>query len=475
MKKLITAIGIIITITTSTILCTLVVKDMKQSVKEYFNNDIVGGGLDEEKYNYVDQNDLPEEIITNNQLNSSSIVPKEDIASANEEILKSITEIGKDKTTSNANNNQKNVSNKSINENMVDKNDDSVFAIRSIAQNTDDIDANVNIVEIDSKNETVGMSETQPSQNGTTKIQLSDKSTIQSNSNNYSFDIEDTKEPSSNISETVQTALNIVNPSILINASNALLIDSKTGKVVYHKNATNSIYPASTTKLMTALVALDYSALTDEVTIGSEIYFMASDSSRAYLSVGQRLTMEMLIEGMLIPSGNDAAYAVAAYVGRVSLANQNIDEKTAVSEFIRLMNKKTTQLGLKNTHFKNPDGYDTNGQYTTAYDLGMIAMEALKNNTIRNITNKTHTRNVFLSGEDVTWYSSNKLIEPGSGVYYKYAIGLKTGSSSLAGRCLVSAAENGTKSYISVVMNSTVSGRWEDSISLLKYGMDHND
>lgn len=529
MKKLITAIGIIITITTSTLLCTLVVKEMKQSVKEYFNNDVVGGDLVDENIYYITKQDLlPENIIKNNKRNSSSMVQKdENVTTDKNEIINSISDIEKDTNNDFINNYIQN--NVKANKNLEALNTDSIKdnkevigidSINTISSKTknEETDSNLNaeISEIENSSNTVNeienssntvneyelssgtdnkndlssdpineieldnntinrKADTVQTQNNSTKINLSDKSSILSNTNHYSFDVEDTVEPSSNVSASVQTALNIINPSIQINATSAILIDSKTGKVIYHKNATSPIYPASTTKLMTALVALEYCKLSEEVTIGNEIYFMASDSSRAYLSVGQRLTMEMLIEGMLIPSGNDAAYAVAAYVGRVSLGKQNVDEKTAVSEFIKLMNKKTTTLGLKNTHFKNPDGYDTNGQYTTAYDMGMIAMEALKNTAIRNITSKTHTRNVFLSGEDVTWYSSNKLIDPGSGMYYKYAIGLKTGSSSLAGRCLVSAAENNTKSYISVIMNSTVTGRWEDSISLLKFGLEYEN
>lgn len=271
--------------------------------------------------------------------------------------------------------------------------------------------------------------------------------------------------------EAIETALNIKNPSISIDAESAILLDG-TGKVMFYKNPTDTVYPASTTKLMTALVALDLCELDDEITIGSEVTYIAYDSSRAYLEEGQRLTLKMLLEGMLLPSGNDAAYAVAAYAGRISLGDQEVDSMTAIEEFVKLMNEKVIELGLTDTCFMNPDGYDEEGQYTTAYDMGIIAITALNNSTIREITGKTEARNTFLSGEDVTWYSTNKLIVYGSGRYYKYAIGLKTGSSSLAGRCLVSAAQKDDHTYVSVVMNSTASGRWEDSISLLSYGIE---
>ncbi|MDF2610509.1 MAG: putative rane protein [Lachnospiraceae bacterium] len=269
------------------------------------------------------------------------------------------------------------------------------------------------------------------------------------------------------------SALNIINPAINIEATNAILMDCETGNVLYHKNAMMPIYPASTTKLMTALVALDLCDITEEITIGEEVGFIASDSSRAYLKEGQRLTMQMLLEGAIVPSGNDAAYVIAAYCGRKILDNRDADAKTAIRAFVNQMNEKAKELGLISSQFMNPDGYDEEGQYTTAYDMGIIAMEAIKSLTIRTISGKSSARNIFLSGEDVTWKTSNKLINTGSGMYYQYAIGLKTGTSSHAGRCLVSAAEKDGKKYISVVMNSTSAGRWEDSIDLLSYGIEH--
>lgn len=316
--------------------------------------------------------------------------------------------------------------------------------------------------------------ESETNETVTNEIETNDSDSNSNEANNDTTEIKITNNNTSEdeeAQEAVEAALNITNPSIKIDASSAILLDSKTGKVLYHKNATAKVYPASTTKLITALVALDYCELDEEITIGKEITYIASDSSRAYLKQGEKLTLQMLLEGMLIPSGNDAAYAVAAYVGRISLADK-ADTRASIQEFVRLMNNKTEDLGLKSTHFMSPDGYDADGQYTTAYDMGIIAIEALKNSTIREITSKSSANNKLLSGENVTWNQSNKLIVSGSGQYYKYAIGLKTGSSSLAGKCLVSAAEKDNDTYISVIMNSTSSGRWKDSIALLKYGIE---
>lgn len=272
--------------------------------------------------------------------------------------------------------------------------------------------------------------------------------------------------------EEIIEALNIKNPQIDIDASNAILMNCNTKEVLYYKNPTDSIAPASTTKLLTAIVAIDNCDLDEEITVGKEVYMMASDSSRAYLAEGEVLTLEMLLEGLLLPSGNDAAYVIAAHVGRIIANDNNLKPKAAVQVFIQSMNEKAKAIGAKSSNFETPDGYDEEGQYTTAYDLGLIAMESLKYDTIREISSKTRARNIFLSGEDVTWNSSNKLITSGSGYYYPYAIGLKTGTSTDAGRCLVSAASKDGVDYVCVIMNSSIEGRWQDSIDVLKYGVE---
>ena len=110
-------------------------------------------------------------------------------------------------------------------------------------------------------------------------------------------------------------------------------------------------------------------------------------------------------------SGNDAAYAMAAYVGRKSLNDPDAEITEAVIDFVRMMNEKAVAFGVKNSCFKTPDGYDALGQYTTAYDMGLISLEALKNDTIMEICKKGRSRNVFVSGEDITWYNTNRLIK----------------------------------------------------------------
>jgi D-alanyl-D-alanine carboxypeptidase len=271
----------------------------------------------------------------------------------------------------------------------------------------------------------------------------------------------------------LEAALDITNPSISIDAEAAILFDADTKEVLFYKNPVLAEFPASTAKLLTSVVALEWCKQDEEVTLGDEVKMIASDSTRANIHPGQILTIRNLLEGMLLPSGNDAAYAVATFVGRKSLQSPGATKEEAVEEFIRLMNEKAKKLGVKNSCFKTPDGYDAIGQYTTAYDMGLIGIAAAKNETIIEISQKSRSRNIFVSGEDVTWNSTNKLITKYSGQYYSKAIGLKTGTSTMAGRCIVAAAESDGKEVVCVIMDSsTAAGRWEDAIELLKYGLD---
>jgi D-alanyl-D-alanine carboxypeptidase (penicillin-binding protein 5/6) len=272
--------------------------------------------------------------------------------------------------------------------------------------------------------------------------------------------------------DELNEALDIDNPDISIDAEAAILFDAATKQVLYYKNPVKAAFPASTLKLLTAIVVLNWCTVDEEVTIGDEIKLIASDSTRAYLVQGEVLTIRDLLEAMLLPSGNDAAYAVAAYVGRKSLSNPLASREEAVTEFIRLMNERAKELGVKNSCFKTPDGYDAIGQYTTAYDMGLIGMAAAGYDTIVEIARHSRISTTFISGEEVTWKNTNKLISRYSGEYYSHAIGLKTGTSTMAGRCIVAAAKSEDRKVVCVILDSTIAGRWEDAIRLLKYGLE---
>ena len=270
----------------------------------------------------------------------------------------------------------------------------------------------------------------------------------------------------------IETMLDIDNPDLTLQAEAAILFDADTREVLYYKNPIEAVFPASTAKLLTCLVTLDWCREDEEVTIGDEITMIASDSSKANIKQGQILTIRNLLEGMLLPSGNDAAYAAAAYVGKKSLKNEEASKEEAILAFTRLMNQKAKKIGVKNSCFKTPDGYDALGQYTTALDMGFIGLAALQNETIMEISQKSISRNVFASGEDITWENTNSLINRNSPRYYSRAIGLKTGTSTMAGKCIIAAASNGGKKALCVIMNSSSSGRFEDATKLLKYGLE---
>lgn len=269
----------------------------------------------------------------------------------------------------------------------------------------------------------------------------------------------------------LKSVLNIKNPKLQIEAEAAILFDAKTKKVLYYKNPVKAVFPASTVKLLTAILALNYCDIKEEVTIGDEIQMITSDSTRAYLNIGDIMTIENLLEGLLLPSGNDAAYAIAAFVGRKSLKDQTATKEEAISEFRKLMNEEAKKLGVKNSCFMTPDGYDAIGQYTTAYDMGVIAMAAVNYDKITEISSKSKISTKFVSGREVTWSNTNRLINRNYKEFLSSAIGLKTGTSSMAGRCLISAAKKDGKEVISVILNSDAKGRWEDSLQLLKFGL----
>jgi len=269
----------------------------------------------------------------------------------------------------------------------------------------------------------------------------------------------------------LKSILDIDNPKINIQADAAILFDVKTNKVLYYKNPVKVEFPASTLKLLTAMVALNNCDPKEVVTIGDEINLIASDSTRAYLKKGEKISIKNLLEGMLLPSGNDAAYAIATYVGRKALKNPEATKEEAIAEFRRLMNKEAKKIGVKNSYFMTPDGYDAIGQYTTAYDMGLIGMAALSYKNIVEITQKTNCSTTFASGEEVTWTSTNKLLKRNSGEFYAPTYGLKTGTSNMAGKCLISAAKKDGKEVVCVIMHSDTNGRWEDSVKLMKYGL----
>jgi len=253
---------------------------------------------------------------------------------------------------------------------------------------------------------------------------------------------------------------------ISVTAANAYVVNMSKKSVFYQKGGTDQIAPASTIKMVTALTILDCCDLDEEFTVGSEIELIAADSSRAWLNEGDRLTVRQLLVALLLPSGNDAAYTIAVGGGRLLEGDSSLTDQQALSAFMKAMNKKAKAVGATSSHFLNPDGYDADGQYTTARDLSKIAEACLRNDTLTDIMGSYIISDTWASGREVTYQNTNDLLNSGSSYYLDGAIGLKTGSSGNAGACLVSAAVIGGQTYISVVMGCTEGARYTDSLKI---------
>jgi len=256
------------------------------------------------------------------------------------------------------------------------------------------------------------------------------------------------------------------NNNLNINAESAILIDGDTGKVLYEKSAYEKRAPASTTKIMTALLALEHCKTTDIATVTSEaITSVPSGYSTDLLKMGEELTIKDLLYALLLPSSNEAANVLAIHIAG------------SIDSFASMMNTKAMELGCKNTHFVNPNGVHDDNHYSTAYDLSLIAKEAMKNDIFRQIVSTasyTLPSSNKYSRIDRTLITTNDLIKKQSDNYYEYAIGIKTGFTTPAKNCLVSSATKDGKTLISVVLRSnTNNNRYNDAKTLFNYGFDN--
>ncbi|TLS42898.1 D-alanyl-D-alanine carboxypeptidase [Streptomyces montanus] len=251
-----------------------------------------------------------------------------------------------------------------------------------------------------------------------------------------------------------------------VSAKGAFLLDNATGTRLYSKYADTKRPMASTTKIMTARVVLSQTGLDldRKVTVRQAYrdYVAAKSASTADLRTGDRVTVRQLLYAMMLPSGCDAAYALADTFGTG-------DTRAArVKSFIGKMNRKAVDLGLTNTHFDSFDGISTTGQnYTTPRDLAKLARSAMKYSTFGSVvkTQKTVRYATTSTGgtRTYTWYNTNKLL--GS---YTGATGIKTGTSTPAGPCLVFSATRGDRTLIGVVLNDAY--RYTDAAKMLDYG-----
>lgn len=238
--------------------------------------------------------------------------------------------------------------------------------------------------------------------------------------------------------------------SVSLKASSAIIMEVDTKQIYYQKDIDTQRSIASTTKLLTALVALEYADLDDEVRVTSE----AVTTHNAHIhGVGDKITMKDLLYYALMASDNGAAVAIAQHAGG------------SLSEFKDLVNEWLEEHGYENTSFTNPAGFSNKNHYSTARELALISIEAYNNETIRKIVKKK--KYSFTTEKYKYTYSfsnTNKLLGEVDGV-----TGMKTGTTYAAGKCLVTSYEYNNSSYIIVVLGSTENGRWTDTKNLIKY------
>ncbi|MBQ6066135.1 MAG: D-alanyl-D-alanine carboxypeptidase [Clostridia bacterium] len=229
--------------------------------------------------------------------------------------------------------------------------------------------------------------------------------------------------------------------------------DLREERYLYEKNTQMAIAPASLTKIVTACVALKY-ALPDEVfTVGDEIKLVGSNSSLCFVQVGQQVTLYDLLCGMLLASGNDAAYTVAVNVARKA-AGKTMAAQDAVGFFVQLMNEFCAEIGLENSHFVNPEGWDDPQEYMSARDIVTAARYAMQSHVFREIVAKQTCHAVFVSGQTIDWTNSNLMLDAAKPFYTEGVEGIKTGTTEFAAKCLAAYYRDGEHELIVVSMGN---------------------
>ncbi len=255
-----------------------------------------------------------------------------------------------------------------------------------------------------------------------------------------------------------------------ISAEAAILIEIDSGEILYEKNANAPMYPASTTKIMTALLALEHLDLEDKITVPEDMGL--ADGSAMYLLPGEVFTVRELLDGLLVKSANDAAVLLARTISG------------DIQSFATLMNQRAKDIGCTNTSFANPNGLHDPSHTISAHDMALIAREAMKNATFRELvsqvnvtldeTPQTPEKRYFRNTNRFLW-STSKIIYNNEYIPIKYEVvdGIKTGYTGEAGNCLVSSGEKNDIRVISVVFKASGYDVYRDSRLLLDYGFDN--
>lgn len=239
-----------------------------------------------------------------------------------------------------------------------------------------------------------------------------------------------------------------------------------------------AIYPASTTKLFTTYVALQYLSPETIVTVGKELSYVASDASAAGFRQGDRVSVEALAYGALLPSGCDASYILAAAAGKVILSDKNATAKSAINAFMEECNRIAKQLGMKNTNLVNPDGYHHKDHRISMQAFAIIGTHCLNNKLIARIVASTKATVTYTNSSGKTrtlqFQNTNHCIHPNTDYYNAYCVGLKTGYTSDAGYCLLTAYEiDGRYILIGIFGCSSSKDRFKDANKLFNAYLPH--
>ena len=270
------------------------------------------------------------------------------------------------------------------------------------------------------------------------------------------------------VNANVEDVPNIESPS-------ALLMDLNTGKILYEKNMNKKMYPASLTKVMTAILALENCELNEVATVSYDaVMSISSGYVTANLQIGEEVTVEQLLYVLMVGSANDAAVVLAEHISG------------SVEDFADLMNEKAKEIGCTSTNFLNPYGDHSENHYSSAYDLALMSKYAMQNETFRTLVSTTSyklpTTNKY-EKEDRLFTTTNALLIVNNNTradnyYYKYATGLKTGFTTPAKNCLIASANKGDLELLTVVLGAGqndqgLSNRYLDTINLFEYGYDN--
>lgn len=253
-------------------------------------------------------------------------------------------------------------------------------------------------------------------------------------------------------------------PDLSLAAETAVLMDAASGEVLYQKNADQKMYPASITKLMTILLALEHGKLTDEITFSHDaIYSIEPGSAHIAIMEGETLTLEQVLRAIILRSANEASNGVAEYVDG------------SVEAFAKHMTERAKELGCKNTNFINANGLHDENHYTTAYDMALIAKELLTHEEYRSMMSETYYEIPPTNKQTETRYlhGQHQMLNPNSIYYYEDAIGGKTGFTSEALNTLVTYAERDGMELIVVVMKCNGAEHYTDTAALFDYGFEN--